>query len=681
MGLLPSYVRERDARDGGPLRSLLAVIAEQMSVVEENLDQLDDDLFIETCAPWVIPYIGELLGYRPIDTIDGVGRSSRADVGHTIRFRRRKGTIGVLEGLATDLTGWPARAVESFRLLATTQHVNHVRPERTATPSTRGALALEHIEDAFSEAARFAEARPVDEGIARCGGERPNRFNLPVVSIHLWRLRPMARTGAEPFKVDPAANDPRWRLHPLGVDIPLVVKPRRDTDADGPPGPLELPTFITRRTLDAAREALVGSQSSIEIIVDGQSIPASRVRSCALVDHDGSWAHLDRLGDDEVFIDPVLGRFALGKKLRRKPVQVTFHTAASATIGGGEYERGHTFTVGDDTETVVLDDTAELQAALDSHASGGVIEVADQGRARPAQQVAISLDDAARLELRAANARWTCLALKGDLEIDGGAGAEVELSGLLISGGAIRVVAANEAGLRRLRLRDCTLVPGVEVGADGVAVGPERPSLVVEAPGVEVSLDRCVTGGLRVHADSAIEIVDSVIDAAAGTGERTRLAYGAPPGTGPGGALTVRGTTIVGRVHARAIGEISNTILLAEPVGPGLPPIRVEHRQTGCVRFSFVPPGSVVPRRHRCVPGGSAGADAIRPRFISMRYGHPGYMRLHDACACAIRAGADDGGELGAMHAVEARRREANLRVRLREHLRVGLEALVVHET
>jgi len=47
-----------------PLKALLEVIAEQIAVLEENLDQLYDDQFIETCAEWAIPYIGDLVSNR-----------------------------------------------------------------------------------------------------------------------------------------------------------------------------------------------------------------------------------------------------------------------------------------------------------------------------------------------------------------------------------------------------------------------------------------------------------------------------------------------------------------------------------------------------------------------------------------------------------------------------------------
>ncbi len=35
----------------------------------------------------------------------------------------------MIETLARDVTGWPARVVEYFELLATTQYLNHLRPE------------------------------------------------------------------------------------------------------------------------------------------------------------------------------------------------------------------------------------------------------------------------------------------------------------------------------------------------------------------------------------------------------------------------------------------------------------------------------------------------------------------------------------------------------------------------
>jgi hypothetical protein len=101
--LLPTIYRIRDAEQGEPLKALLSVIAEQIAVLEEDLEQLYDDQFIETCAAWVVPYIGDLIGYRSLYEVAPKVSSSRAEVAHTIGFRRHKGTTVMLEQLARDV--------------------------------------------------------------------------------------------------------------------------------------------------------------------------------------------------------------------------------------------------------------------------------------------------------------------------------------------------------------------------------------------------------------------------------------------------------------------------------------------------------------------------------------------------------------------------------------------------
>ena len=64
--LLPVVYRQRDEELGGPLRDLLRVVCEQVNVVEYNILQLYENWFIETCDDWVVPYIGELIGYTPV---------------------------------------------------------------------------------------------------------------------------------------------------------------------------------------------------------------------------------------------------------------------------------------------------------------------------------------------------------------------------------------------------------------------------------------------------------------------------------------------------------------------------------------------------------------------------------------------------------------------------------------
>src|SRR5258708_26705556 len=125
--LLPVVHRTRDFEQGEPLRALLRVIAEQVNVVEDDIAGLYENWFIETCEDWVVPYIGQLVGYEPAidpglaaDNLTPSGRARaraifpRMDVANTVRNRRRRGTLALLELLADDAAGWPARAVEFF---------------------------------------------------------------------------------------------------------------------------------------------------------------------------------------------------------------------------------------------------------------------------------------------------------------------------------------------------------------------------------------------------------------------------------------------------------------------------------------------------------------------------------------------------------------------------------------
>ena len=128
--LLPAVYRTRDQDGGGPLYGLLSVVAAQAAILQNNSDQLYDDEFIETCATWVVPYIGDLVGSDTIYDIAGVGPGRRAEVANTIGYRRRKGTVLALEQVAMDVSGLPALAVEYFKRVITAESMRHVRPRR-----------------------------------------------------------------------------------------------------------------------------------------------------------------------------------------------------------------------------------------------------------------------------------------------------------------------------------------------------------------------------------------------------------------------------------------------------------------------------------------------------------------------------------------------------------------------
>jgi hypothetical protein len=684
--LLPAIHRIRDAEQGDmPLEALLAVMAEQAAVLEENLAQLYDDQFIETCAGWVAPYIGDLIGYRPLHGVVPAISSPRSEVAHTIAYRRTKGTINQLEQLARDVTGWPARAVEFFQLLGWTQFMNHIRPRNFYAPDMRQWEPLERLGTAFESTAHTIDVRRI--------ATQEGRYNIPNVGIFLWRLRAFPLTKSPAVPAVPG-DKRRFFFSPLGNNTPLFTHPDSEEEITHLAEPINVPEAISRRVLDAYRESRYGQGKSV--LVDGW-FDWKDIDSCNLSDIAGGlWAHTAK--PNRVAIDSVLGRIAFSAD-QPQPPQVTFHYGFSAEMGGGEYSRAATFDV-DLMPVIPVPAIGPIQPAIAAAASGGVVEITDSGRYEGSPLTIHCVQDK-RIEIRAADKTRPAIVQLGDLNITGGLDSEVTLNGLLVIGTTLQVTTPNQ--LKKLRLRHCTFVPGATLDTKGNPISPNQPSLIVTTANLAVEIDHCIIGGLRVSDTANVSILNSIVDATA----PDRIAYAGSGSTaGRGGPLRVENSTIIGKVHTFSMDYASNTIFLARraPADPSsVAPVRSEKKQAGCVRFCFVPEGAVLPRRYRCQPDlalaqraaalGLAGAGdlpssiqksirgRIVPLFTSLLYGHPGYGQLLRQCAIEIREGADDEAEMGAFHDLFQPQRETNLRVRLDEYLRFGLEAGVFYST
>jgi hypothetical protein len=329
----------------------------------------------------------------------------------------------------------------------------------------------------------------------------------------------------------------------------------------------------------------------------------------------------------------------------------------------------------------VPEDFATVQDALDALGGTGVVEITDNGRYAESLSIAVAAD--AAIELRAANGRNPHLALSGPLTVTGAAGSRFTINGCLVSGDRMRVPAESSPGvaneLSRLEIAHCTLVPGRALDGDGHPVTPGAVSMAVGLASMTIKIDRSITGALRAVPESGIEIRDSIVDAT----DTEEVAYSGVDGNGAGAALTATTTTVIGKIHAREFGTVSNCILLArQAAGDGWSaPVWAERKQTGCVRFSFLPFDAIVPRRYRCQPDSPENARRLAPQFTSLNYGRPAYGQLSSSTADAIWRGADDESEMGAFHHLYAPQRDRNLRIRLREYLRVGLEAGLIYES
>jgi hypothetical protein len=710
--LLPQVYRQRDEQRGDVLRALLGIIEREANLIEANIDELYQDWFIETCQEWVVPYIGDLLGYqvvpaagRPLGT-SGEGEAAlhdatlvpRREVAKTIAFRRRKGTLALLELLAEAAAGWPARAVEMYTLLAVTQNVKHLRLERGRTVDVRLGEALEQLGGPFDS---FAHTVDVHRIASRHGR---GLHNIPNVALFVWRLTafPVTRTQAYCHE-EVGRGQGCYTFSVLGNDAPLFTRPVREPDPATIAGPLNVPAPILRRALRGHLADYYGPERSFAIWTAGpggeeELVAAERIVAADLSD----WYY--RPAGDRVAVDPVLGRIAFPPASEPAAVRVSYHYGFAAAMGGGEYARPMPQPYGPIKRYEVGPGEGALpsiQEALRHWAHDkperAVIEICQSGAYTEKVDIAIAAGQT--LVLRAADGVRAVFRLLDyepsqldSLRIRASGGGRVTLDGLLVVGRGVQV----DGRLDELVIRHSTFVPNWYVHAEqpGAHAGERRhggerrisrksASLRLVRAGGCVRIERSIVGPIFVDAAADpvdLRIVDSIVDASGFESD----AIGGTDASFAHARLRAENVTIWGGVAVHAIELAEDSIFWGC--------VRVARRQIGCVRFSYLPPDSRTPRRFKCQPDMAIDAahapverEAARRRVVpswnSTRYGSPAYGQLAALCPDEITRGAHDDGEMGAFHDLFVPQRNTILRVRLAEYVPASTEADVIDVT
>lgn len=328
--LLPAVYRERDADIGYPLRSLLRVIAEQVNLVEGDIGRLYDDWFVETCQDWVIPYIGDLIGYRPLQEAGPL--LLRRELANTLRYRRRKGTLALLELLARDVAGWPARAIELYRMLDLSRHLDRLRLGRGQGISLRDDEGLASTPGPFDPLEYRLGVQDALSAQLAGGADAASS-----VALLVWRLRSFPLTSTLAYQAEGQAEG-AYTFSLLGNDMPLFQ--RVGATSDHPPlvGRSVLPIPISRRALEQHTARYYGPGKSFMIWrgmeQSREPVPINRLVAADLTD----WDYRPEPG--HVAVDPERGRILFHP--RHTPthdVWVSYHHGFSAEMGGGEYRR------------------------------------------------------------------------------------------------------------------------------------------------------------------------------------------------------------------------------------------------------------------------------------------------------------------------------------------------------
>jgi hypothetical protein len=696
--LLPEVYRQRDVAQGMPLRDLLRVIAEPMNLIEDDIAQMYDDWFIETCRDWVVPYIADLVGYPALHAAvpvhdDAEARlrqrvlTPRRDVANYIRVLRRRGTLALIESLAVDSGGFPARAVEFYGLLGKLQSLNHL-DQRGRLLDLRDGEALDLIDSPFDRSAHMVDLRNV------AAKRVPGRHNIPSAGAYIWRLRAYALSNAPAaFLQQRSRGYAFYTFSALGNDAPLFTRARPELDTTTIAEEINVPAPIRRRALELHRDNYYGETKSFAIWLDGaeRPVPAENIVAADLT----KWKY--RTEGDQVAVDPELGRIVLSREV--KSIRVSYRYGFSGDVGAHPSARALSqpadavlYRVGSGEQFARISQALEQwkkDQAAQYPARHAVIEITDND-VYTERLEDIELKEKKTLQIRAAN---RCRPILRVLDYDVQSGerlrivlherARFTLDGILLAGRPLRIQGAGERAVEvRVTIRRSTLIPGWDLHHDCSPSSPEEASIELDNIRGSVTIDRSITGTIAVINEPAeadpvrIRIADSILDA-------TSPALEAVSGPNAGYAwatLTIVRSTVIGSVlaHAMELGE--NAIF------DGL--VRIVRRQRGCVRFCYVPPESRTPRRYHCQPDlvvdrldpeqAEQERRRVAPRFVSTRFSDAGYCQLGSDCAEEIARGADDESEMGAFHDLFMPQRIANLRARFDQSTPAGMETGII---
>lgn len=679
--LLPEFIRYRDFFEGEPLRALMAVLEQGYSLLESDVARLYENWFIETCEEWVVPYIGELVGVRGLGGARQRTLSRRARVANAITYRRRKGTVPVLGRVARDATHWYTRPVPRARLLAVTQHLEHLRPGAGGTADLRRADALDRLGGPFDSIAHAVDVKVPNRqpGETRVPAGETAPCGLRALALFVWRLDsyPVAVGTARRLRGGgKRGGAARYTFHPMGLDMPLFGFPPTAPALDREVQEAELPTPLRRLPLSEDLAALRRGERPPHGYFDGSAPFRVRVRrrlaagsrkarreeappvleaidprAVAIADL-GDWQPRAVIADPgprdgeerppvEVLVDPVRGRLLFPGGAPGSEVAVSYRYGFSGDLGGGPYDRGEDEASAASWEAVVYRD-----ARRDEETGAGEGESVHHFPS-----------------LAEALAAW---ADRPAAEAGEGAAGQAEGDGPLPATGVVRLCdsATYEAPGGRFRV---DLRPGERLVIE--AARERCPCLVGDltlAGGSDSGLTLCglwIDGGVRIEGGASLRLSHSTLRppsaAPAGSGARRRPSLEAGPevpaaltvsivrsilgpvrlpawiagvevldsivegGDGPAIAGVEAGSYGPPGVlkHTTVLGEVRLAQLaLAEGV-LFVAPVTVEQTRFGEVRYSFLPAPSRTPRRFRCQPDLAldGGADPGRRRAVLLR--------------------------------------------------------------
>ena len=712
--MIPAFYRDADgiADNPGVLRAMVEIMAEPAALLRRSNDHLWDDEFIDLCDSWAVPYIADLVATRLISALNTRGR--RIDVAKTIYYRRRKGTVRILEELINDITGWGGKVVEEFRHLARFQHALDPQPQPflgrfTGTPpggfaDLRRPRGSELAGGPFDEFFHLPDVRKARGTYGL--------YNIPKIVFHLYRLesRPLV-------EVTPAAgpNASAFTFDPSGRDVPLFSRSNRDQAFDwdqwGSAKEWELPAPIRCRELGDA-EYLITEASVLALILLGLSAAgASDLRQLRDVPFPSEASFHDRLGTMPSHIEllsaPIynnLLRLVLIDDCGKSgllPESISVESSPGSVVAREVITSGNlsTWTAMAPGKELVIDPERGRMLFVGAVAPAAVPLVNYfYGFSGP---IGAGTYDRSGFVLTPTLPVLSVNAAVAAADIDPGT---VAVTGVTeFADSSTFGPAADRVGIQNTQIQgrnqqrpylriatnwtlDSTPNLDASLTIEGVWIGTSAPFSLVLAgnyktvtirhstldPGgvnalanpiaplpIEITgnvetlvIDHAITAPISLNGGSVktLEISDSIVQS---------INPATPAIDLPLSKLDIRRSTVFGAVNG-------DRLYASEALFTGI--VDIADTQDGCFRFSGAPTGSRVPH-----PYESHFFEDAEHNFTSRRFGQAGYAQLSQSAPTGLLTGAENGSEIGAFSSLIGPIRLAGLRAKVDEFMPFGL--------
>jgi len=665
--LLPEYVRSADAGQGRALLAFLRALATGAVALDTEIDRLLASLFVETADDVGLDNIARLIGAELLAPLPGgASFSRRAFIANTIRYRRAKGTVRALEGLAADVGGTGALVVEYFKHLARTVALIDPRPERPGTASLVDGDTGAQIGTGLDLQPRLNDVR----SIARLGG----RPGVADIGVHVVRLvapefpaPPGDTVTAEALAGVPVLIPWRdgaglgvagyWQLSPFLYGRAPLLNPDRRDDSDparsaGAKRIDRLRRLPLRRETEKRREALARSAppepgdwfdsdgrpftlfvrqknekafrrvpADRLLIAKLEVMPAGTPRPAATKAYD--WAEPGATAPQikhgkwplAAAVDPATGRVVIAKPVSSSKeiveVRLAHAVGLGDTIGAGAHDRSAPDVPADVDDADFLRVVDWTKPVADPYVASLADALDAWANEKAATRGFIVL---ARCDAERIASRFTATMRRGtELHVvaadwrpkQAPAGVEdlTTRRGHIARSGRRFVLEAQ------LRVR----VPSPGIAAPGVLVldGLALAAGLVVGPKALTELRlRHVCARANAKPALSLEQVAAGMTIAIERSQISGIAL-APGGAAGQGQLALSRCIVAGTVDAPGFdATIDDTTVLGPSAFKSLEasgvvfagPLTVTRRQSGCVRYSYVSSASTTPRRFRCQP-------------------------------------------------------------------------------